>query len=129
MLKNLIYEKFTMAVDASGGADTQYSDAWSMDDISVVSLQVVINETGVGSGTLSFQRTNIPADPNDPGSGPSTTAADWQDIEAETAISADTTEWYTKIGPEYKWLRVKSGAASGEMAITGWIVAKGEDKK
>lgn len=82
--------------------------------------------TSISGGALAFQRTNV----IDSATGAiSTTAADWQDIETETAVTADATVWFTKIGPEYLAFRVRATTSDGSYQAKLFYVVRGEDKK
>jgi hypothetical protein len=82
--------------------------------------------TTFANGALAYQRTNVLAS----GSNDiSSTAADWEDIDTATTITADATEWFTKIGPEYLGLRVRGTCTDGAMQLTIYALCRGEDKK
>lgn len=81
--------------------------------------------TAISSGAIAFQQTNVMTDSNTL----STTAADWNDIATETAVTADATVWFTKTGPEYAGLRVRGTTADGSYQAKLYVLGRGEDKK
>lgn len=82
--------------------------------------------TSIAGGNINFQRTNVL---NTGSNELSTTAADWSDIETDTAVTADATVWFAKIGPEYAGLRVRGVTSDGAYQATLYILSRGEDKK
>lgn len=82
--------------------------------------------TSLASGAIAFQRTNVLSSATNT---LSTTAADWGDIDTETAVSADGTVWFTKIGPEYAGFRVRGTNSDGAFQCKLYIMVKGSDKK
>lgn len=100
-----------------------YTAAIDMAYVSTLSVQAVLDVTGIGGGALSFQFTNIP---NAAGSGASTTIADWFDVQTATAITADGTVTYSVVGPAFRWFRIKMAIASGSTINKYYILARGE---
>jgi len=88
-----------------------------------------IDITALAAATISYQRTNISDDANDPGVGASTTATDWSDIDDATDVTVDATNWYSVVGPTWRWFRVKATCTAGSMTINNYIITRGEDKK
>lgn len=82
--------------------------------------------TTLSGGALAFQKTNVI---NAATGLISTTAADWTDIDTETAVTADATVWFMKIGPEYLGFRVRATTSDGSFQAKLFYVARGEDKK
>lgn len=82
--------------------------------------------TTLSGGVINFQKTNVLSASSNT---LSTTAADWTDIETDTAVSADATVWFAKIGPEYMGWRVRGTASDGAFQVKLYIVSRGEDKK
>lgn len=82
--------------------------------------------TTLSGGAIAFQKTNV----MDTATGAiSTTAADWTDIDTETAVSADATVWFMKVGPEYMGLRVRATTSDGSFQAKLFILSRGEEKK
>lgn len=82
--------------------------------------------TSIAGGNINFQKTNILSASSNT---LSTTAADWTDIETDTAVTADATVWWAKIGPEYAGWRVRGVTSDGAYQAKLYIVTRGEDKK
>lgn len=82
--------------------------------------------TSIAGGNINFQKTNVLSSSSNT---LSTTAADWTDIETDTAVTADATVWWAKIGPEYAGWRVRGVTSDGAFQAKLYIIARGEDKK
>ncbi len=81
--------------------------------------------TSLAGGTVSYQMTNVT---NALTGSASTTATDWDDIATATAVTVAAHSWFTKIGPEYKWFRIKGSATAGSLKFVNYLVGKGSDK-
>lgn len=82
--------------------------------------------TSISGGYINFQKTNVI---NTGSNLPSSTAADWTDIETDAAVTADATVWFAKIGPEYLAWRVRGVVSDGAYQAKLHILSRGEDKK
>lgn len=82
--------------------------------------------TSISGGAIAFQKTNVVTPAT---SAISTTAADWTDIDTETAVTADATAWFEKIGPPYLGFRVRATTTDGTFQAKLYYIVRGEDKK
>jgi len=79
--------------------------------------------TAIAGATISYQMTNK----TDSSDTASDVATDWTDIEDATAITADATNWYRKVGPEWNWFRIKATLTAGSMTIVNYVSGRGDD--
>ena len=125
MLQRLVEE----ITEETSQTSTTATSAYDCNQASTLSVQNVVD---IGSGTgveVSFEKTNIPADENDPGSGASTTDADWSTVEDATSISADATTWLNLVGPTFRWFRVRVVQTGGTItSVKNYILIRGESK-
>ena len=115
-LKRINDETQSSGTVSADGAE----DAIDMNKCASISVQSVITDNSSSGGEIVFQKSNITVD-----GAASTTDADWTDIDTATAISGNATVWYEKIGPPWRWFRVKYNITSGDFSVENYIVTRG----
>jgi len=125
---SLATDYWAILVDLTTGT---YKFATSLNN-AIAGTAIDITTTGTGNqtftpvalagGAIAFQRTNVQTTTG----ALSTTAGDWADIDTETAVTADATVWFTKIGPEYLGWRVRGTTSDGSFQAILYILSRGE---
>jgi hypothetical protein len=72
--------------------DTAYSDAINLEGAKKLSIQSIYTITPLAEGTLSYQRSND--------------GETWDDIDAPTTITENGETWFSKVNPEYAFIRI-----------------------
>jgi len=123
---SLTTDYFVIPVDAN-----TYSVASSL---ALANAGTVVDITDQGTGTHTFTPTSIAGgtwavqktNKTTASTGLASTAdADWTDYDTATAVSADATNWYEKIGPPYRWLRVRMVMTAGQMTVNHYVISRG----